>query len=258
VRQISRTPRFGIPGKRLDLSDVIGGGNGFGTGRAGTAISPVDGQQVELLEADRSGLRQYVPVSWHDYIDGVFVPEAVASRVVSSEGHIFDACPGTNNIYNMEITNIGNASCGQQLLNGVAYGSQGRPCILMHANLGITFDLAEIASANPGSHIARFSAGFGVSESATKRPCNADFWVLVDGEVRFRRSGVKRKGMAGQIDVTLAEGDRFLTLITTDGGDPDGQTPPHRSTDSDWCVFAEPILELAPAPEAPGAGEPVG
>jgi len=258
VREISRTPSFGIPGKRLDLSDVIGGGNGFGTGRAGTAISPVDGRRVELLEADRSGLRQYVPVAWHDYIDGVFVPDGDASRIVSSQGHIFDACPATNNIYNMEITNIGNASCGQQLLDGLAYGSQGRPCILMHANLGITFDLARIASANPGSQVARFEAGFGVSESATRRPCHADFWVLVDGQVRFHRPGVNRKGMAGRIDVALAEGDRFLTLITTDGGDPDGQTSPHRSTDSDWCVFAEPALNLVPATVAATEGAPAG
>ncbi|UCD51734.1 MAG: NPCBM/NEW2 domain-containing protein, partial [Phycisphaerales bacterium] len=258
VRQISKTPSFGIPGRRLDLSDVIGGGNGFGTGRAGAAISPVDGRQVEFLESDRSGPRLYVPVSWHRYIDGVFVPDGEASRVVSSDGHIFDACPATNNIYNMEITNIGDASCGQQLLDGLAYGSAGWPCILMHANLGITFDLAEIALANPGSQVARFSAGFGVSESATDRPCNADFWVLVDGEIRFNRPGVKRKGMAGQMDVALAEGDRFLTLITTDGGDPDGPAAPHRATDSDWCVFAEPVLELVPAMDAAAAGEPTG
>jgi len=55
-------------------------------------------------------------------------------------------------------------------------------------------------------------------------------------------------------DQTREESDRFLTLITTDGGDPDGQASPHRATDSDWCVFAEPILELVPAAEA-GASE---
>jgi hypothetical protein len=255
VRQISKTPSFGIPGRRLDLSDVVGGGNGFGTGRVGTAISPIGGERVELAEADRNGSRRFVPVTWHDFIDGVFVPDGELSRVVSSEGHVFGECPATNNIYNIEITNIGDASCGQQLLDGLAYGSQGRPCILMHANLGITFDLAQIASANPGSMPARFQAGFGVSESATNRPCNADFWVLVDGQLRFSRTGVRRKGMAGRIDVALARGDRFLTLITTDGGDADGPAAPHRSTDSDWCVFAEPALELVPATGLVGTSE---
>jgi len=255
VRQISRTPSFGIPGKRLDLSDVIGGGNGFGTGRRGAAVGLAQGDQVELVQRDRSGLRQYVQVSWHSYIDGVFVPNGESSRIVSSKGHVFAECPATNNVYNMEITNVGDANCGRQVLDGLAYGSEGRPCILMHANLGITFDLAEIASANPGSRLARFEAGFGVSESATTRPCNADFWVLVDGEVRFSRPEVRRKGMAGQIDVPLTEGDRFLTLITTDGSDPDGDAAPHRATDSDWCVFAEPILELVPTPNGGGADQ---
>lgn len=58
--------------------------------------------------------------------------------------------------------------------------------------------------------------------------------------------------MQGRINVALAEGDRFLTLITTDGGDADGPAAPHRATDSDWCVFAEPVLELIPAAGAIG------
>lgn len=246
VRAIPRRPSFGIPGRRLDLADVIGGGNGFGTGRSSAAICPVTGRAVELLQSDRSGTRQYVLVSWSRYIDGVFVPDGPRSRTVSSQGHAFAECPATNNIYNMEITKVGQAGCGFQWLDGRAYGSQGRPCILMHANLGITFDLAAIASSNPGSRLVRFSSGFGVSEKTTDRPCHADFWVLVDGEVRFSRRGVSEKGMAGAIEVELAETDRFLTLITTDAGDPDGAVSPHRATDSDWCVFAEPNLELAP------------
>jgi len=255
VRAIPRRPSFGIPGRRLDLADVIGGGNGFGTGRHSGAICPATGRPLELVRLDRSGTRQYVQVSWSRYIDGVFVPDGQRCRTVSSQGHVFAECPATNNIYNMEVTNVGKAGCGRQQLDGLAYGSQDQPCILMHANLGITFDLAAIASANPGSRLARFSSGFGVSENATNRPCHADFWVLVDGEVRFSRRGVSEKGLAGEIEVALAEGDRFLTLMTTDGGDPDGEVSPHRSTDSDWCVFAEPNLELAPTVGARRNGE---
>lgn len=244
VREMPKTPRFGIPGRRLDLTDVLGGGNGFGTGRRGVAISPATGQLVELQESDRSGPRQYTEVPWHRYIDGVFVPDGERFRTVSSQGHVFAECPATNNIYYMGITNVGRASCDLQWLDGRSYGLEHRPCLLMHANVGITFDLAEMASANPGSRIARFTSGYGVSERATSRPCNADFWVLVDGEVRFSRCGLTEKGMAGAIDIELNEGDRFLTLITTDGGDPDNVASDLRGTDSDWCVFAEPVLEL--------------
>ena len=99
--------------------------------------------------------------------------------------------------------------------------------------------------------ITRFRSGIGVSESGAQRPCHADFWVLVDGETRFQRLGVRRKGRIADVNIELAEEARFLTLITTDAGDPDGDKPPYRATDSDWCVFAEPYLELAPAGAAP-------
>ncbi|HPC97193.1 MAG TPA: FecR domain-containing protein [Sedimentisphaerales bacterium] len=245
VREMPQEPAFGVPGRRLDLADVIGAGNGFGTGAATSAISPVTGRYVMPVESDRHGTHQYVVVPWNRYVDGVFVPDGTRSQIVSSVGHTFADCPITNNIYYLDITNVGDAGVGRQMLSGQAYGSPDRPCILMHANLGITFDLAEIASLNPGLRIERFCSAYGVSESATNRPCNADFWVLVDGRVRFSRTGVKVKGIAGQIDVELADTDRFLTLITTDGGDADFPAG-LRATDSDWCVFVEPNLELAP------------
>lgn len=245
VREMPEDPGFGIPGRRLDLADVIGAGNGLGTGTAGSAISPVTGRYMVPVESDRRGMHQYVLAPWNRYVDGVFVPDGTGPQIVSSAGHRFAECPVTNNIYYLEITNVGDAEVGRQVLSGHAYGSPDRPCILMHANLGITFDLAEIASLNAGLRIERFRSAYGVSESATDRPCNADFWVLVDGRVRFSRTGVKVKGIAGEIDVPLADTDRFLTLITTDGGDAD-VAGGLRGTDSDWCVFVEPNLELAP------------
>ena len=126
----------------------------------------------------------------------------------------------------------------------------------MHANLGITFDLAEIASLNAGLRIERFRSAYGVSESGTDRPCNADFWVLVDGQVRFSATHVRIKGIAGEVDVELTDEDRFLTLMTTDGGDPDVASG-LRGTDSDWCVFVEPNLELAPRSDGIANGQDV-
>jgi ferric-dicitrate binding protein FerR (iron transport regulator) len=255
VREIPVHPSFGIPGRRLDLADVIGGGNGFGTGQATSAICPATGGHVRPVETDRRGTHRYASVAWNRYIDGVFVPNGTEPQIVSSAGHTFDECPATNNIYYLEITNIGDAECGRQVLGGRVHGSPEQPCILMHANLGITFDLAEIASRNAGLRIERFRSAYGVSESATNRRCNADFWVLVDGRVRFAQTGVKVKGIAGQIDVPLAETDRFLTLITTDGGDAD--VVGLRGTDSDWCVFAEPNLELTPSTDGVSSQENV-
>ncbi len=255
VRKMPLSPHFGIPGERLDLADVVGGGNGFGTGDLGVAICPATGLPVELLESDRSGTQKYAVITWNPYIDGAFVPDGRTTQTVTSAGHVFAECPPTNNIYYMEITNVGQATCGRQLLSGCSYGTEVDPCILMHANLGITFDLARIALSNPGLHITRFRSGIGVSESGTERPCNADFWVLVDGQVRYRRPGIQRKGIVEEAVVELAETDRFLTLVTTDGGDPDPQPSGGRATDSDWAVFARPHLELVTrVPPVPAEG----
>jgi len=258
MRSIPEVPGFGIAGRRLDLADVVAGGNGFGTGSPNTAIDPITGRQGEPVEVDRNGPGQYSPVPSNRYVDGVFVPNRGTMQTVSSQGHRFAECPVTNNVCYLGVTNVVETQVGLQRLNGRDYGTRAQPCILMHANLGVTFDLQAIRQSAPGASVARFCSGFGVSESGTERPCNADFWVLVDGEVRFRRLGVREKGLAGRIEIELLDQERFLTLVATDGGDPDTSLPSGRATDSDWCVFTEPCIELAPAAESPESTEDKG
>jgi hypothetical protein len=48
LREMPHAPAFGIPGKRLNLADVIGGGNGFGTGHPDSGINPLTGQQTKI------------------------------------------------------------------------------------------------------------------------------------------------------------------------------------------------------------------
>jgi len=75
---------------------------------------------------------------------------------------------------------------------------------------------------------------------------NADFWVLVDGQIKYTIKQVKT-GEVFPIDIELPENASFLTLVQTDGGDPEGRilndlviTP----IDSDWGVFIDPVLIL--------------
>jgi hypothetical protein len=73
---------------------------------------------------------------------------------------------------------------------------------------------------------------------------NADFWVLVDGKLRFNKTQVKHKSFHS-VDVELSQSDRFLTLIVTDGGDPQARVVDGKNVsaiDSDWGMFAEPVL----------------
>ena len=65
----------------------------------------------------------------------------------------------------------------------------------------------------------------------------ADVWVLVDGQVRFRRREINGCYGAFPVVFPIGEKDRFLTLVATDGGN---------GLEWDWIVFGDPRLELLP------------
>ena len=126
--------------------------------------------------------------------------------------------------------------------NDQLYGTLSNPCLVMHANLGVTFDLQALQSQCPGIIAQRFVCQTGVADLAEAEPCHMDFWILVDGQVRASHHDVTTKGQLHDLAVDLMPGDRFLTLITTDGGDPDRPGTFQRAYTCDWGVFAEPML----------------
>jgi hypothetical protein len=248
VRHLPAEETFGQPGKRLDLADIVGGGNGFGTGRECVGIDPASGKvTAELTVVNRtSGGPGYFPVPENPCIDGVFVPSGGdLPQVVTSVGHAFD-CPPTDRHYWIEITNKpiasvqGNAEGEFQdvhlvRLAGIQYGTAQHPAIMMHANSGMTFDLDAIRSTIPGTRIRRFTSFCGLSDTAHLADAEAELRVLVDGQeqqMSHIRSGTVHYA---QIAVDIPENSRFLTLIATDGKNGNG---------GDWTFFGDPALEL--------------
>lgn len=252
VRRLPVKPAFGQPGKRLDLADILGNGNGFGTGSLCVGINPASGQQVtELLLTHRNHENQpYHPLPDVPCIDGVFVPlGGETPQVITSQGHLFTGCPATDGSYWVEVTNkpvtsvAGNAAGEPQdiqlaRLNGIQYGTALHPAIMLHANAGITFDLDAIRATIPGARIRSFTSTCGLSDTllnTSHTDAKADLWVLVDGQ---KRQTLHLAGDAQQhaaIAVNLYENDRFLTLIATDGQNTNG---------GDWTLFGDPALEL--------------
>ncbi len=250
ARSINTQANYVWRGEPIDLADIVGGGNGMGTGQMEKGIDPLTGDPVVTAWLDRWGNGQYVPVSGNRYIDGIFVPDGRVRRVpVSSAGHVFAECPITNNSFYMEVTNskIDDPAVPvlwkEVPLNEGLYGTSHYPIILMHANLGMTFDLDAIRADYPGTDTLQFCAEVGLSPAAP-RDGNADIWVLVDGKVQYCRKKITEKGKAYHVEIPLGPSDRFLTLISTDGADVDYFEPGKRATDSDWTVFARPRLEV--------------
>ena len=98
-------------------------------------------------------------------------------------------------------------------LGAVDYAGDGHSLLGLHANAGITFDVQAIRNQ---THYGRlqFSATVGYG-GRTVEP-SAEFRVLIDGQqVAAGRLG---RNDTAAIDLTVQPNQRFLTLISTDGG----------------------------------------
>jgi len=247
-RLLPEVRSFGIPGKRLDLADILGHGNGFGTGQMNCSVDPLTGRYTifDLKRYYKKGNSQYVPVTESEFIDGVFVPNSGqgAAVAISSEGHIFQGCPKTNGVAEGEIQNTHRSihirldqMSFQPRLGDRLFDTAAHPHIYMQANVGMTFDLDAIRHRLVDNTIERFVAECGLCTAIPKDDEKIDFWVLVDGQVRFSRQDATKADSTMQVSVPLYEQDRFLTLAVTEG------------TDGSWLdlgLFAEPALELGP------------
>jgi len=250
VQELPTAERFGIPGSRLDLADILGGGNGFGTGRLGCGIDPLTGRYAPRDPESQQGRGTYLLMRASPFIDGVFAPYGGEGRVVvtSSEGDVFHECPKTSGRKYAEISNTrddiaydsGRTICKPRL-GGQVYDTAARPHIYMHANAGITFDLDAIRDHLTGPRLQRFVARCGLcaEQNVIENPA-MDLWVLVDGKVRFVYHEATSTADPVVVDVQLHKQDRFLTLVATEG--PDGPS-------GDLGLFAEPALLLSPEGE---------
>jgi len=246
---------FSIPGKRLDLADVVGGGNGFGTGVQGRALDPTKNYTSFTFRGiilrrplNNTGYRAgsgFIGIEQLPFIDGIFVPNGSdQSTTITSTGLLFQDCPDTHGTYYDGIV------CGAVFddqyvhagrLAGHHYETPEQPSIGACANVGITFDLDSIRASMSNCLISRFRAHCGISETLADiqeekdyAQVKVNFWVLVDGRIEYFRELGTVPLESDQINIQLNPSDRFLTLITT--------TPQENLYC--WSMFAEPALEL--------------
>ncbi|MGD2093713.1 MAG: FecR domain-containing protein [Phycisphaerales bacterium] len=251
VRRLPNADQVGMPGQRLNLADIVGGGNGLGTGMIGQGLHPLTGVKAGGKTAVYGQASGYVPTPFHEFIDGVFIPDSENGEpiVISSTGLQFNNCPDTSGVC-MHIIRNGTRFQHEYLpprlsrIRGQTFGIPEHPAIGMHANAGVTFDLDRIRAAHGDIRIVRFKSLCGISETVAEfsdgywksQRITAGFRVLVDGELRFYQELEAVPAQSADIDIALEESDRFLTLITTEC---------HPDRPFAWCLFAEPILELS-------------
>jgi len=244
--QIGRFERKGI-----DLADIVGGGNGFGTGTRGLGIDARTGKIQERPFGDLGNVKPGNYASTNSpFVDGVFVP-ANSQTKISSTGLVADGLPVNGGKAWDMIRNGPVSSQYSTTLGTVDYHSAGHSIIGLHANAGITFDLAAIRDAgrpndgqSPSSNSYRpndkdnslieyqFStvAGYG---GRTTEP-SAEYRVYLDG--RLKATDRLGRNDTANITMKVPANARFLTLISTDGGN---------GYSHDQICFGDPRLEVA-------------
>jgi hypothetical protein len=235
------------PGERLNLADLVGGGNGRGTGTLdqgidlGTALAFKHPANV-IKRLQRTEFR---PLPQFRGIDGIFVPNgALGPVVISSTGLVFSQCPQTAGTYYGGPANSGKffgiltRQTFAARLDGIDYGTSRHPALNLHPNAGITFDLDQIRQDNPRLHADRFTAVCGIPKKMPHaQMVAADVWVLLDGVVRLHLHYPTDRYVVEKVDVPIPAQARFLTLVTTCPGD----------AGYSWIFFGDPFLEMAAA-----------
>jgi hypothetical protein len=235
-------------GLTLDLADLAAGGDGFGTAAA-DGIDPLTG---ELFTGPATGFLRERNPAYHRAagtgIDGVFIPDGgEGDTVVDSAGHRF-RFPDTDGAGYDIIRRGGTYDTPQHggrpqapgippVFGGIDYRSPGHTALGMHASVGMTIDLRDIAYRQPGLRVERLSAMIANvgRKGGTGR---ADVWVLLDGQLMAHFDHITADTPPIALDLYIDRDQRFLTLVSTDGGNGNGL---------DWITLGDPRLHLVEA-----------
>ncbi|MBN2511992.1 MAG: hypothetical protein JXB18_03535 [Sedimentisphaerales bacterium] len=250
VRNIDSSARLVWRGQNtIRLGDILLGGNGFGTAVQRTIEFGPDSRDVIACGPGlyQRGPGKLVPAPNQSCIDSIFVPGSESGPViVSSGGHCFTECPKTSGLYYSNIICMKDWTFFhplQKTFEQTRKRDADSEVLYLHSNIGLTVDLNVIRNLVPGLRINSFTSFAGIIRIGENSPeySELDVWVLVDGRLRSSRKAL-RANQGFDIQVDIAERNRFLTLIVTDCGIVYDKNWPANHMDT--CGFAEPIFGL--------------
>ena len=231
----ARADVHALAGQPVDLADIVGGGTGAGTGTKLTGIDPRSGKPVD---GKPRGYLSNIPVNTPQpgpstYVNAVFVPDGPGDVPVTTTGLLVTGIAETSKAGWDAIRNGPVASQFSTTLGDIDYAAKGHTILGLHANAGITFDVAEIRKHFPLVN-PRFRATVGYGGRTPEG--GADYFVFLDGELKATaRIGADDGGTP--LDLPLPAEARFLTLIATDAGN---------SISHDQIFFGDPRIEGDP------------
>lgn len=204
-------------GQHRDLADIVGGGDGLGTGKLGEGIDPISGKSLTAKRGFVEGVKTNAFArSTVRFVDGVVIPDLNPEGTqISSTGLKIMKAPRTSGQVWDAIRFGPVNSHFSTVLDGVDYAAGGHTLLSLHANVAITFDLAALRDAGAPAEM-KFTATAGYFGQTPRN--GASVHVYVDGESKFDRRNIGRDDGGVAVDVALPATARFLTLMSTDGG----------------------------------------
>ncbi|MFC1652106.1 FecR domain-containing protein [Planctomycetota bacterium] len=260
VRQMDSSQGSVWRGETIDLVDVYWGGDGLGNGAGELPVlmsSPLMELPAVMTEQTLTNVFEpnvqasdpcYFAVP-HPCVDGVFIPDGGNGAVqVSSLGHTYD-CPDTRGVtwklaYSLETTNI---TFWDRDRNGLwdrveHEGPSNDKYVVLHSNMGLTFDLNALGRIFAKTRVAEFKAYIGIarhpwsSKHIEDIDLNLDITILEDGQERLSIKGIRVTDEPRELSLPLEPGSRFLTFMVTEGED--------KSIDFDYGIFSDAHLVL--------------
>ena len=225
VRDIDSKDALIWKGANLSLASIIAGYDGFQETDSLVGLDPVTGKYVtSTADVYRKTNEAYNLIAESKFIDGVFIPDGESGPVqITSSGYTFN-CPNTKGVSTHEIFAYRGFIENQHTtippitMNGQEITNQ--PIVMLHSNVGITFDLQAIRKTIPQLNLVGFKATGVPAQKFNPKP-DLVFWIFIDGQMKYKREIVKDDSDRNPIpfDIEFSSNDRFLTLIVTDGLD---------------------------------------
>ena len=212
-----RTEQARSAGKHFDLADIVGGGDGLGTGKLGEGIDQVTGKPLATKRGFVEGAKPNVFArSTVKFIDGVVIPDLSpeGTQITSTGLKVMKPPRTSGQVWDAIRFGPVNSQFSTKL-DGVDYAADGHTLLSLHANAAITFDLAALRDAGAPVEM-KFTATAGYFGQTPKN--GASFSVYVDGESKANHKNIGRDDGGSAVDVLLPATSRFLTLMATDGG----------------------------------------
>lgn len=209
--------RHELSGNGWSLADLVGAGDGHGSGKKGQAVDLLNGKPTEARRGflENAAVNRFVS-SEIKFIEGVFVPDGGAGPVtITSSGLTVNDLPDTSG---QAWDSIRNGPVNSQFsteLAGTNFDASGHSLLSLHANCGLTFDLTELHQAGlPSNTMLKARAGyFGQTPKS-----GASLFIYIDGKRVWAKEGLGRHDGLADVAVPIPQEAQWLTLVATDHG----------------------------------------